>query len=259
MTHKLSILLIAFSLLLGQENPSSAYAMMVRVSRNPHPESTVSNLILTMKHRRGNRLSTKVRELTRYQKNYTNGQFRSKIMMRFIKPAVAKGIGVLTWNYRDGHSDQWLFLPKLHAAKQIAGGDQSKSLLGTEFTYEDLKETVPDSVNLRYVGGAMLDSISCEIVDQQMPKSSQYSHRRIWIDPRNWLVKKVEYYNNRQKMVKVLNIMEHVKKGQFWFAKKMIMRNLENGNESVLEMEDIRVNSGIVDDFFTQKFLIKID
>ncbi|NOZ75835.1 MAG: outer membrane lipoprotein-sorting protein [FCB group bacterium] len=232
---------------------------MRRVMENPHPESTISNLVLTMKQVKNRRVKTKIRELTRYHKTYTGGPFRSKTMLRFIRPVVARGIGLLTWNYTDGHSEQWLFLPKLRAAKQITVSDQSKSLLGTEFTYEDLKETDLDSSGLTYEGIAVLDTIACHLIDQQLPSSSQYAHRQVWIDQKRWLIKKVKYFDRKNRPVKILDIPLHIRKDRFWFAQKMIMRNLKSGNESILEVKDIQYNTGIVDDFFTRKFLIKID
>ncbi len=259
MTTKVSFLILAVTLLWGQDETPTAYTIMQRILQNPRPESTVSTLVLTMKQVKNKRVKTKVRELTRYHKVYDSGSFRSKTMLRFIRPVVARGIGLLTWNYTDGHSEQWLFLPKLRTAKQITMSDQSKSLLGTEFTYEDLRDMELDSTGLAYAGEAVLDSIPCHLVDQQMPASSQYGHRRVWIDGRRWLIKKVEYFDRKNRPVKVLDIPSHLHKDRYWFAQLMIMRNLVTGNESVLEVKDIQYNTGIVDDFFTKKFLIKVD
>ncbi|RMF09262.1 MAG: outer membrane lipoprotein-sorting protein [Candidatus Neomarinimicrobiota bacterium] len=241
------------------QTPPSPAKIMERVLNHPHPASTVSTITLTMKKTKGKRVKTKVRELMRYHKSYSEGVYRSKTMMRFLKPAVAKGIGLLTWNYRDGHSDQWLYLPKLKKAKKIAVSEQSKSLLGTEFSYEDLQETSLDTASLSYGGEAVLDSIPCQIVDQRMPASRQYSHRRIWVSTGNWLIKKVEYFDHQNRPVKVLDIPEHIRQDRFWFTRKMIMHNLLNGNESILEVNDIQVNTGLVDDFFSQTFLTKLD
>ncbi|MFQ6613597.1 MAG: outer membrane lipoprotein-sorting protein [Fidelibacterota bacterium] len=253
------ILFLFLSWAASQTRNPSPFEIMQRVLDNPHPKSTISDLVLTMKQVKNRRVKTKIRELTRYHKNYQEGTFRSKTMMRFIRPVVARGIGLLTWNYADGHSEQWLFLPKLRVAKQITVNDRSKSLLGTEFTYEDLQETNLDSSGLIYAGEALLDSIPCHIVDQQLLDSPQYTHRRVWIDRDRWLIKKVQYFDRKNRPVKILEIPIHIRKDRFWFAQKMIMRNMETGNESILEVKDIQYNTGIVDDFFTKKFLIKVE
>lgn len=251
---------LVFGFVRGQtQTQITGRMIMERVDLNPQPRTSVANLKLVIETVHGGEVYTKVRELIRYKKDYDSGEYTSKTMLRFVKPLIAKGIGYLSWQYRNGDYEQWLFLPRLKVAKKISRKDKSHSFMGTEFSYEELSGRDLDAAVYSLVDQDTCDGDSCYVIDATPLGESQYSRRRIWVNRRQWIIKRVEFFNDREQKVKILSLPEHEKISGYWTVKSMIMRNLQNGNKTTLTLSDVRYNTGLRDDFFTETFLVKLD
>src|SRR5690606_32168533 len=59
----------------------------------------------------------------------------------FEAPANLKGTALLTWDERDPARDdvQWLYLPGLRKTRRVAMSERGRAFLGTDLTFEDMK------------------------------------------------------------------------------------------------------------------------
>ena len=69
---------ISISLLLGQE--LSALEIMEKVMTNPKPSSSITEINLEIIRYKRGKEKVKIREFTRFQKNYKSGKFKSRIV-----------------------------------------------------------------------------------------------------------------------------------------------------------------------------------
>ena len=81
--------------------------------------TTQMNIKLTHTDVKRGKEKVRIREMVRYLKRYKKGNYKSKSLLRFLKPDIVKGTGFLILSKQSGGNDQWLFLPKLKTAKQI--------------------------------------------------------------------------------------------------------------------------------------------
>ncbi|OHB70140.1 MAG: hypothetical protein A2W17_00985 [Planctomycetes bacterium RBG_16_41_13] len=79
--------------------------------------------------------------LTRWIKYDPDGG-EDKIAVKFHKPAMDEGLGLLTWRHAQKSADQWLKLPSLEKVRRVSSGEQDKYFAGTDLTYEDLRQLI---------------------------------------------------------------------------------------------------------------------
>jgi outer membrane lipoprotein-sorting protein len=199
----------------------------------------------------------RIREMVRYLKRYNNGNYKSKSLLRFIKPDIAKGAGFLIWSNREGRNDQWLYLPKLKTAKQIESKEKTNRFMNTEFSYEDLESFNQPDQQYFLKGEENVNANHCYIVEVIGHTHTQYKCRLVWIDSKDWLLRKVEFYNKSNKLFKVLTVSEFQRFDNFNFSTKLTMNNIQTGSHTVMDVSDIKYNIDLSDNYFTKESLVK--
>ena len=197
------------------------------------------------------------RELTRIEKKYEDGTFKSKLLLRFSQPKEITGTGFLMWDRIGSDTDdQWLFIPKLRKVKRIRPNEKNRSFMGTDFSYEDLSERDINDDIYEMNGEEISNGTICyKVIAKPKKKGVQYGSRIIWVDKQNSLMKRVEFINKKGELYKILDFPEHVKNRDYWTATKMIMKNLKNNHRTELTMLNIEYDLGLKDNVFTERFL----
>lgn len=192
----------------------------------------------------------KTRELVRYHKRFKDGDYKSKSLLRFVKPDMINGTGFLVWAKESGGNEQWLFLPKLKSARKIEAKEKTKSFMNTEFSYEDLESFNQTDEQYFLNGKELLNGQNCYVVEIVSHSNTQYKKRLAWID-KDWLLRKVEFYNKQNKLYKELIIDEYINVSNLYFTQKMTMTNIQSGSNTIMEISDIEHSIEISDNFFT--------
>ena len=219
--------------------------------------TTQMNIRLTQTDIKRGKEKVRVREMVRYLKRYKNGNYKSKELLRFIKPDILKGAGFLIWSSRTGNNEQWLFLPKLKTAKQIESKEKTQSFMNTEFSYEDLESFNRSDEQYFLKGKENFQGKYCYIVEVIGHTQTQYKRRLAWIDSGDWLLRKVEFYDKSNNILKILTINNYQSFDKYKFASKMIMKNVQTGSETVMDISDIKYNINLSDSYFTKESLVK--
>lgn len=192
----------------------------------------------------------KVRELNRYHKRYTDGNYNSKSLLQFTKPDIINGTGFLVWAKQSGGNDQWLFLPKVKSARKIEAQEKTKSFMNTEFSYEDLESFNQTNEQYFLNTNEKYNGRNCFIVEIVSHSNTQYKKRLAWIDE-DWLLRKVEFYNKQNKLYKILTVDDYINISNVHFTQKMTMKNVQTGSYTVMDISDIEHSIEIPDNFFT--------
>lgn len=72
---------------------------------------------------------------------------------------------------------------------------------------------------------------------------------------KTWIVRKVEYFNKKGELLKILTIPKLHKEGNYWTVDKMIMENVKKAHKTILEINDVKYDSGIDGWRFTERGL----
>jgi outer membrane lipoprotein-sorting protein len=234
----------------------SALEIMGRVLGSPKPKSSITDIKLEIVRVKRGKEKVKVREFTRYQKNYDTGKYKSKSLARFKKPLTVKGTGLLSWVHRNGKTDQWFFLPKLKTAKRVKAKEKGKSFMGTDFIYEDLESRKTGQDSLRLVGTEFIRGQLCKVIMAWPKTESVYHSRKIWVNTQNWKIRKIEFYSEESHLEKTLTISNFIENNGFITPGKMVMEKT-NGKKTIMEINNFKPNVGLKDEIFSESFLIK--
>jgi hypothetical protein len=230
--------------------------IMMKMVSSESVSSSKMNIKITQTDVRRGKEKIKVRELVRTSKWYSDGDYRSKSLLRFNKPDIIKGTGFLVWAKRVGGNEQWLFLPKVKSARKIEAQEKTKSFMNTEFSYEDLESFNRPDEQYFLIGEENLEGLQCYIIEVIGHSNTQYKRRLAWIDNKDWLLRKVEFYDKSNKLLKVLNVDRYYNSGDYSFADKLIMKNAQTSSSTVMEMSYIEYNIDIPDSHFTKDSLV---
>ena len=128
--------------------------------------------------------------------------------------------------------------------------------MNTEFSYEDLESFNQADEQYFMEGEENLNGTLCYIVEVIGHTQTQYKRRLVWIDSVDWLLRKVKYYDKKNKLSKVLIFDEYQKIDDYHFASKMIMKNIRTGCQTVMDISDIKYNIDFAESYFSKDNLI---
>lgn len=194
-----------------------------------------------------------------------DGERRSLIY--FEGPTNIKGTSFLTYDYdRDEAQDnQWIFLPALSRVRMISASDRGDNFLGTDFTYEDVKEFTSYSLtdyNFRTLGqdvfrGKPVFRIECTPNTEKTKKEIGYSRIEAIIDPETWMPMKAEYWDIAGNPMKSIDIAQYKKIDDIWTPTKIIAKSHKSGHTTVFDYADITFDVDLPDDLFSKQQMEK--
>ena len=68
-------------------------------------------------------------------------------------------------------------------------------------------------------------------------------------------MKKIEFFDKKNNIFKILNIPDHVKNGHYWTAVKMTMDNVIRSHSTELEVLKVNYDQGLNDNIFSESYL----
>ena len=205
--------------------------------------------------RRGQRL---VRELSMRVKKFGDDE---RTLIRFIEPADVRDTQYLSWTYDavDQDDDMWVFFPTENLVRRISGGGKKGSFMRSDFANEDIEQRAVDDDEHTFVEEATLDGRPVYVIESRpipaKAKDSSYAKRRIWVDAERWLPLRIEYYDRRDRLLKILSQGGIEEIDGIWTATKLIMETPRRGSRTLMQYADIRYDIGLPDSAFEQTAL----
>ena len=190
------------------------------------------------------------------------GLGNSKTLLRFTDPPEARGVGLLSINQGGVVDRQWLYLPATQRVRRIAAQERRQRFIGGDFTIEDMSERVLDDFTYRLIGeGEVIDGRKTYKIEARpvSPDKSQYAYIYIWVPQDTPYSTLVEMYDKQGQKQRVLKAGNLEKISGVWVAKRVEMSTPAEGTKTILTLEDIRFNTGLKEDMFTQQALEKPD
>ena len=184
-----------------------------------------------------------------------------KSVIVFSEPRDVKGTALLTHTKIEPEDDsQWIFLPAIKRTKRISSSNRTGKFVSSEFSYEDLgSEEVADNdyLWLADMPCPTDESLSCAQVESY-PKNprSGYSKRVSYTDLDEYRVHKIEFYNRRGDLEKILTFEDYSQYlGQYWRSHNMIMENIQTGKSTRLNWGEYSFRKGLTEQDFTPQAL----
>ena len=223
--------------------------VMEAVYNRPRGNGMTSELVMAITNARG---SVRERSIQQYQLD-ENGV--EKKMMFFTAPADVKDTSFMTWSYDSGQADdQWIYLPAMRRIRRIASDSKNDSFMGSDFTYEDMTLRHPDLDTHRVTGEEQIQGRRYLVVESTPRLASrEYSKTLSWIDPDTWVGIRKEFLDASGQVVRRLTVGDTRLVDGFRVITDMTMENLVKNSSTRIQMKDVAFNTGLNDDFFSER------
>ncbi len=180
-----------------------------------------------------------------------------RILFLFEEPRDVRGTALLIHSNEDQPDDQWFFLPATNRVTRLNSSGQSKSFMGSEFSYEDMNPPEVSKFTYKYLRDEPCEELNCTVSERvPVSKGSNYSRQLVWHDDEAHRVWKIEYYDRRGDHLKTLTVSDYEQYlEEYWFAQTMVMTNHVNGKSTTLNWSDFEFRVDLDEDDFTQTSL----
>jgi len=192
------------------------------------------------------------------RKNYKGKDgFNYKSVIRYSDPPTIYRMSMLTWNHTDGRRTNWYFVPRFPEAKKTIDLERIRSQAEVDFNLAEYVYINLDEERHQLLRSEACKGKTCYVVESTPLKEEiKYGKRISWIDQENWIPQKIQYFDKRGALWKVLDISWQNASG-LWFWKKAVLENVQSDYKTFITIEDVKVNIGLNDREFTRTALEK--
>ena len=190
------------------------------------------------------------------------GLGNSKTLARFTDPPEVRGVGLLSINVGGAADRQWLYTPAINRVRRIAAQERRQRFFGTDFTNEDMAERVLDDFTYKLIGeGEVIDGRKTYKIEARpvSPDKSQYAYVYIWVPQRHAVLRDGRDVRQTRPETANSESQQSRKNLRHLGRKAGGDEHPAEGTKTILTLEDIRFNTGLKEDMFTQQALEKPD
>ncbi|MDR2052784.1 MAG: outer membrane lipoprotein-sorting protein [Treponema sp.] len=247
------VLVLTAAAAAAQNNPNAV--SIVEASRNRSNAQTTSTRARMVITARGG--GTTERNIDQYSKDGPNG---SRTVIVFQSPASVRGTRFLTMKNAAGGTDQWIFLPSLGKVRRIASSESGGNFMGTDMSYDDIASTsrvVNDDTHSMLREETLEDEDAACYVIQSIPRDSSYQYSKMisWIDKNTYAVRKMELYDRRGVLAKVMEASQFENIQGQMTARVSRMSTVSAGTSTTLYIDILKYDDPIPEGVFTTAYL----
>ena len=183
-----------------------------------------------------------------------------KALTVFESPRDVKGTAFLSFSHALEADEQWIFLPALKRVKRISSQSKSGPFVGSEFAFEDMTSYEVEKFSYSLLGEDEVNGEKCFVL-KQVPEYdfSGYSYQKVWIDKAHYRVQKVEFYDRKESLLKILTLLDYKQfKDKYWRPMKSLMRNVQTNKSTSLITEEITFDTDLKESDFDKNSLKRV-
>jgi hypothetical protein len=231
--------------------------IMQRVDNREDGDDLKQQMTQRLIDRNGNE---RQRHLVSFRKDFGKDK---KLISFFTEPANIRDTALLTYDYDDPDQDddQWLYLPALKKVRRISAADRGDYFMGTDFTFEDMKQTPQlDDYRWTLLGSESVEGHDCWKVEgvpatEAIGRELGYSRMVQTVRKDNDVAIRVDYWDLAGEELKHLQIQQLEQIQGIWSPLLIVMKNVQSQHKTELSFTQQEYNSGLSDRFFTQRML----
>ena len=261
--QKIALIIFAIAIATGMASvlsygeELSGTQIMQRVDDRDDGEDLTQKIHQKLIDKRG---GERERHIVSFRKDYGKD---NKAISYFLEPANIRDTALLTYDY-DGverDDDQWLYLPALRKVRRISASDRGDYFMGTDFTFEDVKQT-PELEDYIWtlLGSETVEGHDCWVV-QGEPKTDELKKDLGYAKTVNYIRKdidmaiRIDYWDRKGQELKHFRITALEQIDGIWTAIGMVMENVQTRHKTEMRFTDHKYNTGLSDSVFSERML----
>lgn len=222
--------------------PEQILAKVDSVSNAPEDKKAEIRMVLIDKNGK-----TKERLGISYEKK------GNKRLIKFLKPAADRGIGFLSLP----GDVMYVYFPAFKKVRRIASHVKNTNFAGTDFTYSELSTfSYSDEYNPQ-----LIKEVDTLYVLKLLPKSGNnkdYSYLIMWVDKEKFVPRRIEFYDKAGNLWKILELRKISRKKNYWIPLELEMKDLKKQHATRMIIENLEVDTGLPDKYFTKRYLMRL-
>lgn len=197
------------------------------------------------------------RILLAFQKEAESESF----FMRLLHPKDVEGVTLLATTAPGKEAAYYFLLPALGKMRQLTPEARQGAFLGSDYTFEDLLQEVPESHDYKRLADESVEGTPCYVVravETKKEKSSAYAYRDLFIEKGSFNLRKVAFYDGKESLVKLLTATGYDSKevkGKTTRPRTAVMQSVESKSKTTFTVIEGRVDEKIDAELFTPKKL----
>jgi len=182
-----------------------------------------------------------------------------KSLVVFDTPRDIEGTALLSHAKILDPDDQWLYLPALKRVKRISSSNKSGPFVGSEFAFEDFTAIELNKFDYTYVGEVPCGDLTCDVLERTPRyENSGYTKQVSWVDQTDFQIRKVEFYDRRGDLLKVLELNDYRNYNGIWRAQTLSMSNVQTNKQTDLLYGDYTFDNGLAENDFVKGRLSRL-
>jgi hypothetical protein len=202
--------------------------------------TTREESIMTLTLIDGNSQETVKREAKVYYRS-DNGE-NNRMMMRFTSPAAIRGTAFLSIREADqNRADQWLYFPAYKKARRLSARNPEEPFLDSDFNNGDISFDHEKTFHFTVKGIKKINGVDVYVVEGKLKNpgtyKGQYSKEILYIQKKEHLNIRTEFYGMNGELIKTLTVPKWVKYGSRWAADLIQVKNEKTKHRSIIEFK----------------------
>ncbi len=228
-----------------------------RINARDDGESVSRRIVMELTDKSGKK---RVRETRSYRK-YVDGD--RKIVIVYDEPTNLRGTAFLTFDYADSEAedDQWLYLPALRKSRRIAGAERGDSFMGTDFTYDDMKQETKVSLadytrrtlSMTETDGVPIYEVEAIPVSEDVASALGYSRVVSQVDGGIWMIRSSRFWDLQGNLLKTVTFEDIREVDGIWTPHRLSVENHKTGHHTVFVVSEVDYDVDLVDRIFTRE------
>ncbi len=238
-------LVISGPALAGEDAATILAGVDARTGGALAPRDMQSNMVMTINQ--GS--SVKVREIRAWTRN--NPGKDDDRLMKFVSPADVRDVGFLVLS----DDTMYIYLPEFRRTRRIASSNKKDAFMSSDFSYDDLG--TGDFAG-SYDPTLKEDNASAWVLELKRKAGSDKTYARLvmTVDKQKGMPVKTEMYDEAGRLWKSAE-QSFASVDHFWVMSLVKMTDHKKNSTTTLEFKDVKVNTGVGDDLFTERTLVK--
>jgi outer membrane lipoprotein-sorting protein len=187
--------------------------------------------------------------------SYTEGIEKS--FVEFLSPARDRGTKML----KVGKVLK-IYFPSAERVMRLSGHMLRQSMMGSDFSYEDMTETAEElrkEYKVKLLGEEVFAGAQCYVLELESKiENKTYFFIKTWVDKKRFIGLKVEFYAKSEKLLKVLTV-EDIKsfKNRYYPTKVTMEDKLRKNSKTEMIIKRIDFDITIPQGTFTERNLMR--
>ena len=182
-----------------------------------------------------------------------------KSLVVFDTPRDIEGTALLSHARILDPDDQWLYLPALKRVKRISSSNKSGPFVGSEFAFEDFTAIELNKFDYTFLREEPCGDLVCDVLERTPRyENSGYTKQLSWVDQTHYQIRKVEFYDRRGDLLKVLELGVYRDYDGIWRAHKLSMSNVQTNKQTDLIYGEYRFQNGLAENDFVKGRLSRL-